>query len=127
MIPLSIRPSLLIEIACEADRMGDFVALRLVGETLFLESKRWRNFQSFRAVMEKNDIEGISNQLIHVGLMGMGLEKEAARCVSDDYSFCNHSITVSLQKTDLPSYPEMDVGCPQLILEGKVWNITDHF
>jgi hypothetical protein len=129
-IPLSIRPYLLSEIASAANQLNDFVALRIVGETLLSESERWRKSQLFCEELERNHLETFAKQLSFTGLMGMGLKKEALCYVSDVSAFCDLDITTLIKKfqKNIPSYSEKITyytNRPGLNMQAKNWNLTD--
>ena len=129
-IPLSIRPYLLSEIASAANQLNDFVALRIVGETLLSESERWRKSQLFSEELERNHLQTFAKQLSFTGLMGMGLKKEALCYVSDVSAFCDLDITTLIKKfqKNIPSYSEKITyytNRPGLNMQAKNWNLTD--
>lgn len=129
-IPLSIRPYLLSEIASAANQLNDFVALRIVGDTLLSESERWRKSQLFCEELERNHLETFAKQLSFTGLMGMGLKKEALRYVSDVSAFRDLDITTLIEKfqKNTPSYSEKIkyyTNLPGLNIQAQNWNLTD--
>lgn len=132
-IPLSIRPYLLSEIASAANQLNDFVALRIVGETLLSESERWRKSQLFSEELERNHLQTFAKQLSFTGLMGMGLKKEALRYVTDESAFCDLDITTLIEKFKKEMYCRIlkksrtryYTNRSGLIIQAKDWNLPD--
>ena len=129
-IPLSIRPYLLSEIAFAANQMNDFVALRIVGETLLSESERWTRFQLISRQLESNDLKNIAKQSLFTGLMGMGLKKEALLYIEDEFALCDLDCKSWIQKfkTIVPSYSEkvmQYMDCSGVNVGCKKWDLSD--
>ena len=76
-VPLSIRPYWLCELFVNAEQSNDYVAIRLIGEALICESKRWKKIKS--DLSQKMELFG--HRLIVSSLEQMELHKEADKVI----------------------------------------------
>ena len=72
-IPLSLRPYLLCHMYFTCNRVQDHVAIKLIGEALRKESKRWKKAKI--GIHEEMGLVGL--KLVHKSLRSMALEREA--------------------------------------------------
>ncbi len=75
-IPISIRPYLLCEFYHASNRMKDYVGMRMIGDVMKSEAKRWEK-QGIGHASILRELESLGWQLTYNSLKHMGLEKEA--------------------------------------------------
>ena len=79
-VPLSVRPYLLCELYHACSRVEDYVAMRLIGETMRAEALRWKKQKIGIDVDILQQLDFIGLKLIYSSLVEMDLKREAEKC-----------------------------------------------
>ena len=92
-VPISIRPYWMCELFFSAEQSKDYVAIRLIGEALIAESKRWKNISSDLS----QNMELLGYRLVVNSLEQMNLRKEANKIANKSpFSVEQHDDGLSL-------------------------------